>query len=169
MLLKLLLLFALGSIAGYILEVIRKSYLKKKIILINHGFLRGPYISSYGFGLLAIYFISSLNISFIFKIILFALATTSVEAIGGFIFLLHYRLKLWDYSKNKFNYKGIICLRNSIYWIILSIIFYYLIYPVLHHVLRFADNPFVIIFIILFYTSMLIDFICKIIEQENKK
>ncbi len=165
-LLQIMLLFALGSIAGYILEVIRRSYCRKK--LINPGFLKGPYLPVYGFGLLVIYGLSSLKIHLIVRIILFGLSTTILELITGLMFIYHYKKNLWDYSKNKFNYKGIICLRNSIYWVLLSLVFYFFIYPFLHHVLSFANNPFVIILIILFYTSIMIEFICRIIEQEIK-
>ena len=39
------------------------------------------------------------------------------------------KVKLWDYSKEKFNYKGIICLRFSIIWAILGAIYYFCIHP----------------------------------------
>ncbi|OQY40075.1 MAG: hypothetical protein B6229_02465 [Spirochaetaceae bacterium 4572_7] len=33
------------------------------------------------------------------------------------------------FSNNRFNYKGLVCPRFSIYWTILSILFFYFIYP----------------------------------------
>ena len=35
----------------------------------------------------------------------------------------------WDYSKEKFNYEGIICLKFSIIWVILSVIDVKVIHP----------------------------------------
>lgn len=157
MILKLLLLFVLGAIAGWIIEVIRRSYLKHKFV--NPGYLKGPYVPLYGFGVLILFFLSSLKIHLFFKIICFAISTTILELIVGLIFVIHFKIKLWDYSTNKFNYKGIICLRNSIYWTILSTLFYLLIYPLLKNILTNLTSHLVIIYLIgLFYGLVLFDF-----------
>ena len=156
MVIDLLLLFAFGSIFGYVLEVIRRSIGKGRII--NPGFLTGPYLPIYGFGVVALYLVSSLKVNILWKILLFFVATTGIELIGGVFFLYHYRIKLWDYSKEKFNYKGIICLKNSIYWVFLSLVFYYAIFPVIEDVLSlFKANLGLMFALGLFYGFFLLD------------
>lgn len=154
--LDLLILFALGSIAGWILEVIRRSIVKGKFV--NPGFLTGPYLPVYGFGIVALYFASALKISIWFKVFLFFIATTGIELIGGLIYVYHLRIKLWDYSKNKFNYKGIICLRNSIYWVLLSLVFYYALFPLIADILSMFKQSFGLMFTLgLFYGFFFLD------------
>jgi uncharacterized membrane protein len=131
---KLLLLFALGSVSGWIIEVIRRSYLNKKFI--NPGYFKGPYLPIYGFGTIILYFLSSIEINIIAKTALFLFSTTLLEFITGIIFILYFKIELWNYSKNKFNYKGIICIKNSIYWTILSLLFYFIIYPIIKEILE---------------------------------
>ena len=72
------------------------------------------------------------------KIVLFlimAIVMTLFEYIAGLIFIKGMHVQLWDYSKEKFNIQGIICLKFSIFWAILGAIYYFLIHP---HIL----NPF---------------------------
>jgi uncharacterized membrane protein len=58
-----------------------------------------------------------------------ALCITAMEYIAGLIFIKGMHIKLWDYSKNKFNIQGIICLQYTFYWYILSAVYYFLIHP----------------------------------------
>ncbi|OAA83047.1 putative ABC transporter permease [Clostridium ljungdahlii] len=45
-----------------------------------------------------------------------------VELLTGVFFNLYLHFNLWDYSQEKFNFMGQICLKNSIYWYVLSIV-----------------------------------------------
>ena len=45
-----------------------------------------------------------------------AIAMTVIELIAGEIFIVKMHVKLWDYTGNKFNYKGIICPLYSLIW-----------------------------------------------------
>lgn len=47
---------------------------------------------------------------------------TILELISGYIINIQLGLNVWDYSDRMFNFKGQICLQNSIYWILLSIV-----------------------------------------------
>ena len=138
--LKLFFLFYIGCTIGWVLEVFYRRFSKnnKTKKWINPGFLVGPYLPLYGFGLCILYLLAKLEkYNFIQnmvlnKIVLFlsmAICMTLIEYIAGVIFIQGMKVKLWDYSKEKFNYKGIICLRFSIYWAILGAIYYFLINP----------------------------------------
>ncbi len=51
---------------------------------------------------------------------------TAVELLLGIFFNLYLHLNLWDYSYDRFNFLGQICLKNCIYWYLLSIIIIWL-------------------------------------------
>ena len=150
--LKLFFLFFIGCTIGWIMEVFFRRFTKtnKDRKWINPGFLVGPYLPLYGFGLCTLYLLAKLEqYSFIEnpilnKIVLFmvmAMCMTLIEYIAGVIFIQGLKVKLWDYSNEKFNYKGIICLKFSIYWAILCAIYYFLINPYIINALDwFANN-----------------------------
>ncbi len=152
-------IFTLGSLIGWLIELIFVGLIKKKK-LVNPGFLNGPYLSIYGAGAILLYFVSGLNIDFIFKLLLFIISTTLLELIVGLFFFYYYNLRLWDYSDKMLNYQGHICLICSFYWAILSILFYFFIYPVLSNVLLFFNTHIGLLFVLgLFYGIFLVDLI----------
>ena len=51
-----------------------------------------------------------------------------------------YGIRTWDYSKHRFNYKGVISLRMSIGWIILSLFYYFYVNPFVKSTLSLADH-----------------------------
>lgn len=51
---------------------------------------------------------------------------TIVELLSGIFFNLYLHFNLWDYSQDKFNFMGQICLRNCIWWYILPIMIIWL-------------------------------------------
>ena len=134
-------LFFMGCIVGWGIEVIFRRFKKENVSRkwVNPGFLVGPYLPLYGFGLCGLYLLASLeNTSLIeevtagSKIVLFlimAIVMTLFEYIAGLIFIKGMHVQLWDYSKEKFNIQGIICLKFSIFWAILGAIYYFLIHP----------------------------------------
>lgn len=134
-------LFFMGCIIGWGLEVFYRRFKKSNTSRrwVNPGFLVGPYLPLYGVGLCGLYLLASLeDTAFIqevtvgSKLILFfvmAVVMTLVEYIAGVIFIKGMHVQLWDYSNEKFNFQGIICLRFSIYWALLGALYYFLIHP----------------------------------------
>ena len=128
-------LFFIGCFLGWGLEVIYRRFSPANVSRrwINPGFLVGPYLPLYGFGLCALYLLANLeNTSLISevtagsKILLFivmSLVMTLFEYIAGVIFIKGMKVKLWDYSNEKFNFQGIICLKFSIYWALLGAVY----------------------------------------------
>ncbi len=57
--------------------------------------------------------------------LLMAIAMTVIELIAGEIFIVKMHVKLWDYTGNKFNYKGIICPLYSLIWAALGAVYYF--------------------------------------------
>jgi len=126
MIFRLLIILITGLIGGFILEFIFKSVKTRKLARPKFANLQ-----MYGLTALFLYFLYILNINIIFKILLMIIFTTAIEFITGFILLKYKNTRLWDYSKHKFNYKGIICPLFSFFWLMVSLIFYYLVLPFL--------------------------------------
>lgn len=120
--LELLLVFAIYSFLGWVVETVFARIKEGK--LINRGFLKGPFCPIYGFGVIFIVKTSSLLsiyrkdyhtwlfISIVFSIIL----VTLLEYITGLILESIFKCKWWDYSDNYANIKGYVCLKYSLIW-----------------------------------------------------
>ena len=67
--LSLAFLFFIGSTLGWALELFFRRFISSKK-WINPGFLTGPYLPIYGFGLCALYLISKVDMRFIQNLIL---------------------------------------------------------------------------------------------------
>ncbi len=125
-------LFILGSLVGWFIELIFRNTIHKSEKLINPGFLNGPYLPLYGTGTIILYAISDLNINIFLRAVLIIILMTLIELVTGLFFEKYYNVRLWDYSKEKWNYKGLICPLFSFFWGCLGMGFYLFIYPILH-------------------------------------
>ena len=163
-------LFFIGCFLGWGLEVIYRRFSPANVSRrwINPGFLVGPYLPLYGFGLCALYLLANLeNTSLISevtagsKILLFivmSLVMTLFEYIAGVIFIKGMKVKLWDYSNEKFNFQGIICLKFSIYWALLGAVYYFMIHPHILHALQWFSNNLAFSFVVgLFFGVFAVD------------
>lgn len=140
-LLKLFLIFVIGSIAGWILELIYRRFFGKAKAWINPGFLSGPYLPIYGFSCCLLYLVSSLDIDILYKIIIGGILITIFELCAGIFFTKYYNVRLWDYRNHKFNIKGQVCPRYTFYWCILVFIFIALLYdPLYNNVIYLYNN-----------------------------
>ena len=121
----------MGSVIGWMIEVVWRRFVSSHK-WVNPGFLNGPYLPIYGFSICTLFALSFLSVSFVRdelyqKLVLFilmALAITLMEFFAGLIFIKGMKIRLWDYSDNRFNFMGIICLPYSICWVILRAIYY---------------------------------------------
>ena len=153
--------FFIGSIFGYGLELIYRRCVHKKWI--NPGFLVGPYLPIYGFGLCTLtiiyYYLSKYDINSIIIILLMGICMILIEFITGLLFLNN-GIKLWDYSNERYNYRGIICLKFSLYWVIICFIYYYFIANRIIVAIDWFTNNISFSFILgLFIGFVIIDFV----------
>ena len=92
------------------------------------------------------------------KLLLFAIVTTTVEYITGLFFLKFYNTRLWDYNKLKFNIQGIIAPLYTFYWTLLSLFFYFVLYPYFYKQVSFIyENLEFSLFIGIFYGVAIVD------------
>lgn len=129
MLIQSILEFLFFSFLGWAIDSGYRSYQERKWI--NAGYFQGPVCPIYGFGALTLIFIFK-YFSDLPHLILIFLGTTAlilVEFMGGLFSETVLKVKLWDYSSSRFNWRGHIDLLHSFYWLISVIFFSFLIYP----------------------------------------
>lgn len=147
------LLYFIYCVFGYILECIYCSIIDKKINL-NRGFLLGPYLPIYGCGAMAIIFLLKKYVDD--PIVLFvmgALVATVLEYITSYIMEEIFKARWWDYSDQKFNINGRVCLLNSFLFGIGGLLIMYFVNPMFTSFLdRFNKFLLILIAIILFLT-----------------
>jgi uncharacterized membrane protein len=120
--------FLFYSFFGWVIDSAFVSIANRKFI--NRGFLNGPFCPIYGFGAIFIILWSlpfQTNLFFFFFQSVFI--ASLIEYLTGFLFEKLFKTKLWDYSDEKFNLNGRICLKNSLYWGFLSILILKFIHP----------------------------------------
>ena len=171
-------LFFIGSLVGWVLELLYAKLTMKK--LINPGFFVGPWVPIYGFGLCVVTFIyivvTKYDINPFLSIAIMGICLTLIELIAGLIFK-KMDVRLWDYSDRWGNYKGIICPFFSIIWLVGSFIYYYLFAPyVINLLLWFSKHlgfslyigMFLGLFIVdVFYSFNILTIIRKYAKENN--
>lgn len=130
-------LFVIGSLLGWCIELFFRRYVSQKKWM-NPGFLTGPYLPIYGFGVILLYGLSNIPLGIdngfvevLIRIIIIGVAMTLDEFIAGLIFIKGFKIKLWDYSNRKGNIMGIICPIFSVIWLAVGSLYYFLLNPFL--------------------------------------
>lgn len=155
-----LFIFLVGAILGWLLEVVYRRYFGGARRWINPGFLSGPYLPLYGSGIVILYVVSELTIELWVKILIFAVVTTLIEYLTGLFFLKFYNTRLWDYSHEKLNVQGIITPKYTIFWTILSLFFYFVLYPYFFQRVEFIYEHLELSLLIgIFYGVVIVDMI----------
>jgi uncharacterized membrane protein len=109
------LFFFIYSFIGWVWECCFVSVRKRRWV--NRGFMYGPMLPIYGFGALAV-LISTIRVrDSIPLIFLFGMVgATLLEYVTGAVMERLFNVKYWDYSNQKFNLNGYICLTSSLGW-----------------------------------------------------
>jgi uncharacterized membrane protein len=161
---ELFLIFVLFSFLGWSIEVIYAYYKHHKFV--NRGFLAGPFCPIYGIGVVILYVTihtilnqSSMRKSglIIATFILSALVTTIIEWIVGALLYYFFKTRWWDYSHQKLNFKGYICLKFSIYWGVIGTVVIYSVLPLSFFIIGSLSEPFMEALITLFLIYFVID------------
>lgn len=150
-------LFFIGSMIGWVLELFFRRIISKGE-WINPGFLVGPYLPLYGFGLCAFYLLSQITLNSILVILIMTVVVTFIEYIAGLIFIKGMGVKLWDYSNEWGNVDGLICPLYTVLWAVLGTIYYYLVNPFILDSVSWLENNLAFSFFIgLFFGVIIID------------
>lgn len=116
-----LMIFFCYSFFGWIFESAYVSLRKHHFV--DRGFLRLPMLPLYGTGAVMMLFVS-LPVKDNLVAVYFAgvIAATALEYVTGWGMEKLFKMRYWDYSDQRFQIKGYICLSSSIAWGFLSIL-----------------------------------------------
>ena len=163
---QLLTYFVIYSFLGWVLESIVRTICERKII--NTGFLIGPFCPIYGFGaIIMILFLNQYKNNIILLFIVSVIALSLWEYIVGVLLEKFFHTKYWDYSNHKFNFKGRICLTNSIAWGILGVLFINYIHPFIIQVIGYMNFTYLAIGASIIALILLIDAIISVVKIKN--
>lgn len=125
---KYFLYFLIYSFLGWFMEVCLSLWNKHKFI--NRGFLIGPYCPIYGWGCLAIILIVGRSTEDIFGVFAKSILVCSLlEYSTSYVMEKIYNVRWWDYSNNKFNINGRICLETMVPFGLLALLIIYVVHP----------------------------------------
>lgn len=89
---------------------------------VNRGFMRGPFLPIYGSGAIMMLVVSMpFQDNIILTYFAGCLGATVLEFVTGMTMEALFKVRYWDYSNQKFNYKGHICLSSTVAWGFLTI------------------------------------------------
>lgn len=161
--------FRCGCRLGYLCEVLFRRFVSAKK-WVNPGFLKGPWLPLYGFGIVTRFtfctilysylpqsvplyvpkegrfgrdYVHGASVNDLIPICIRGCSLILLEFIAGVIFVKGFKVRLWDYTNQRGNIRGIICPLFSVIWFAVAILYYYLLNPVVY---RFASEAFVYLF-----------------------
>ena len=123
-------MFFLYAFLGWCAEVAYAAVRRGKFV--NRGFLNGPVCPIYGFGLVTvILLLSPLSEKLVLLFLGSVVLTSALEFLTGWVLEKLFHAKWWDYSDNKFNIKGYVCLEFSLVWGLAATFIVRIIHPLI--------------------------------------
>lgn len=171
-----ILLFFIYGFFGWIFETTYVSVKKRKFV--NRGFLRGPILPIYASGAIIMLF-ASIPFQGNLVAIYFAgmFAATLLELVVGLAMESIFKVKYWDYSNQKIQYKGVICLSSSIAWGFLTLFLTEVIHKPMERILyaipEVAQYPLAVVLSLIFTVDTVLSVraaldMRKMLEQMEK-
>lgn len=165
---KYIIIFFVYSVVGYICEVINCWIVNKK--LKDRGFLLGPYCPIYGVGavlltILLTKYENDILILFSTSILICGI----LEYFTSYLLEKIFNMRWWDYSKNKFNINGRICLETLILFGIGSIIIIKFTNPLLINLISKINIDIIHILAFIFSSIIIVDLIISLNIATNFK
>lgn len=159
--------FFVYSILGHILETL--------VAFLTHtnfksGILNGFWTPVYGIGAVTILFVSeylfkNLHMNRVYEtVIVFfvvAIVLSTLEALGGVLIEKIFGITFWNYNSHKYHIGKYISLEMTFVWGIASIIFIYIIHPLLKGIIKKIPGWLTILLLILFIMDCMKTFIDK--------
>ncbi len=162
-------LFMIYSLLGWGIEVVYHAVTLGAVV--NRGFLNGPVCPVYGCGVICVLGVIkkagesmgySGNIETASPAVLFVVGitfATAVELIAGAALDKLFHARWWDYSREKFNFKGYICLRFSIIWGLIIAFVLRVIHPGIQSIVGLIPAGIGLIVLIIIYIVFVTDII----------
>lgn len=154
------LVFIIYAVIGWFIEVINFLLLERKFI--NRGFLIGPYCPIYGVGSVFITLLISPTNDIISTFLKAMVICSILEYLTSYLMEKLFKTRWWDYSKNKFNINGRICLETMVLFGLGGVILVKYMSPFILELLTNLNplilNIIVIILAIIFITDVIVSY-----------
>ena len=134
------LVFFLYSFTGWCWEVLL--YLVRDRRLVNRGFLSGPFLPVYGFGALGMLIVCLPVKESVGKVMIVGMIAASVlEYAAGALVLRILHTRYWDYSGQRMNLGGHVCLMSVLTWAAFAVVVVCILHPLFQpSVSRIPEN-----------------------------
>ena len=98
---------------------------------VNRGFINGPLCTIYGFGAVSVYMIlRPFSDNLLYLYLGGVVVATALEYVTAVLMESIFHTSWWDYSDNKFNFQGRICLGCSLGWGLFTVGLFRVLHPV---------------------------------------
>ncbi|WP_442601918.1 putative ABC transporter permease [Paenibacillus sp. KN14-4R] len=94
------------------------------------GFLQGPFKPMYGIAPVIVLFLLHQYPHLSFLLLLCFLVPSAVEYVSGIMLHKLFHKKWWDYSEYRYQVQGHVCMRFSLYWVLLSLVVFFVVHPI---------------------------------------
>lgn len=154
--------FILYSFLGWCLEVAFCSINTGKFV--NRGFLNGPVCPIYGFGAVSVVLLlRPISDQFILLYVGSVIVCSAIELVVGFMLKKLFKTTWWDYSDQRFNLGGYICLKFSLLWGVACLFLVKVIHPTISGLVHLLPVTLGWILLAIVYLTMLSDLVFSII------
>lgn len=159
---QLLWLYMIYSFIGWCGEVVVAAVKRHRFV--NRGAVSGPFCPIYGLGaaVVAVFF-PELKGNPFFLFLGGMVVNTFVEYVTGRIMEMSLHKKWWDYSDQKFNLGGYVCLKTSVLWGICTVLMIYVLNPVFTGLVGLIPKLWGEIILWVLFGLLIVDFIGTVI------
>lgn len=166
-LIKYTIMFFFYSFAGWCLESTYCSIGEKRIV--NRGFLTGPLCPIYGAAavVLIVLIYNPFKDKPLYVFLLGMLFCDIVEFITSYVMEKLFSARWWDYTYELFNIGGRICLKHTLYWGVISVIFVNSIHPSVENLYNKINGSYInviLIVILIIFTADVINAVRKALD-----
>ena len=121
------------SFFGWVWETCYVSVKSGKFV--NRGFINGPLCTIYGFGAVSVYVIlKPFSDNLLYLYLGGVVVATALEYVTAVLMESIFHTSWWDYSDNKFNFQGRICLGASLGWGAFTVILFKVLHPIVESI-----------------------------------
>lgn len=150
--------FILYSFLGWVWETGYVSIRKGKFV--NRGFINGPFCTIYGCGAVAVYLIlKPVEQNLFFLYVGGVVVATALEYVTAVLMESIFHTSWWDYSDQKFNFQGRICLGVSLGWGVFAVALFRIIHPVVSSLVSLYPSWVGKTGVVMFLGGYVIDFV----------
>lgn len=155
-------LYMIYSFIGWCGEVAVAAVKRHRFV--NRGAVSGPFCPIYGLGaaVVAVFF-PELKGNPLFLFLGGMVVNTFVEYVTGRIMEMSLHKKWWDYSDQKFNLGGYVCLKTSVLWGICTVLMIYVLNPVFTGLVGLIPKLWGEIILWILFGLLIVDFIGTVI------